>query len=156
MIAAEAVHDLVAAETDAQRRQALRQLEGGLGDLYRDWSDRLRIALARQEALIDFPDEDLPPDVEAELLASLHSLRAEIAAHLTQEFTLRGGWSYLESNYVKYLNAPALVPIDGPTCRCGNELGSQESCAGVNRFGRLNSTPSAQIPQISRTFHWAK
>jgi tRNA modification GTPase len=82
LVAAEAVHDLVAAETDAQRRQALRQLEGGLGDLYRDWSDRLRIALSRQEALIDFPDEDLPPDVEAGLLASLHALRAEIAAHL--------------------------------------------------------------------------
>jgi tRNA modification GTPase len=82
LVAAEAVHDLVAAETDAQRRQALRQLEGGLGDLYRDWSDRLRIALARQEALIDFPDEDLPADVEADLLASLHALRAEIAAHL--------------------------------------------------------------------------
>ena len=71
LLAAEAVHDLVAAETDAQRRQALRQLEGALGDLYRDWSDRLRSALARQEALIDFPDEDLPPEVEADLLASV-------------------------------------------------------------------------------------
>ena len=82
LVSAEAVHDLVAAETDAQRRQALRQLEGALGDLYRDWSDRLRSALARQEALIDFPDEDLPPEVEADLLASVHSLRGEIGAHL--------------------------------------------------------------------------
>lgn len=82
LVSAEAVHDLVAAETDAQRRQALRQLEGALGDLYRDWSERLRGALARQEALIDFPDEDLPPEVEADLLASVQSLRQEIAAHL--------------------------------------------------------------------------
>jgi tRNA modification GTPase len=82
LVSAEAVHDLVAAETDAQRRQALRQLDGALGDLYRGWSDRLRIALARQEALIDFPDEDLPPDVEADLVGSVRSLRAEIAAHL--------------------------------------------------------------------------
>jgi tRNA modification GTPase len=82
LVSAEAVHDLVAAETDAQRRQALRQLDGALGDLYRDWSDRLRIALARQEALIDFPDEDLPPDVEADLIASVRSLRAEIDTHL--------------------------------------------------------------------------
>jgi tRNA modification GTPase len=82
LVSAEAVHDLVAAETDAQRRQALRQLEGALGDLYRDWSDRLRLALARQEALIDFPDEDLPPEVEADLLASVGSLRAEIEGHL--------------------------------------------------------------------------
>ncbi len=82
LVSAEAVHDLVAAETDAQRRQALRQLEGVLGDLYRDWSNRLHIALARQEALIDFPDEDLPPDVEAGLLAALRSLREEIGTHL--------------------------------------------------------------------------
>jgi tRNA modification GTPase len=82
LVSAEAVHDLVAAETAAQRRQALRQLEGALGNLYRDWSDRLRGALARQEALIDFPEEDLPPEVEAELLAALGSLRQEIAFHL--------------------------------------------------------------------------
>jgi tRNA modification GTPase len=82
LVSAEAVHDLVAAETSAQRRQALRQLEGALGDLYRDWSARLRGALARQEALIDFPDEDLPPEVEADLLASVQLLRNEIAVHL--------------------------------------------------------------------------
>ncbi len=82
LVSAEAVHDLVAAETDAQRRQAVRQLDGALGEIYRDWSNRLRIALARQEALIDFPDEDLPPEVEADLLASVRSLRNEIDAHL--------------------------------------------------------------------------
>jgi len=82
LVSAEAVHDLVAAETDAQRRQALRQLEGALGDLYHDWSDRLRGALARQEALIDFPDEDLPLEVEADLRVSIHSLRKEIETHL--------------------------------------------------------------------------
>jgi tRNA modification GTPase len=82
LLEAEAVHDLVAAETDGQRRQALRQLEGAQGELYRGWSDRLRGALARQEAMIDFPEEDLPPEVEAELLASVSSLRMEIVSHL--------------------------------------------------------------------------
>src|SRR6202035_4611239 len=77
-----AIHDLVTAETEAQRRQALRQLEGELGVLYQDWADRLRGILAYQEALIDFPDEDLPPEVEGQLLASLHSVRGEIAGHL--------------------------------------------------------------------------
>jgi tRNA modification GTPase len=82
LVEAEAVYDLVAAETEAQRRQALRQLEGELGVLYQDWADRLRGILAYQEALIDFPDEDLPPEVEGQLLASLHSVRGEIAGHL--------------------------------------------------------------------------
>jgi tRNA modification GTPase len=82
LLEAEAVHDLIAAETEAQRRQALRQMDGALGAIYRDWADRLRGVLAYQEALIDFPDEDLPPDVEARLLATLGDIRREIAAHL--------------------------------------------------------------------------
>jgi tRNA modification GTPase len=79
---AEAVHDLIAAETEAQRRQALRQLDGALGTLYGGWADRLRLLLAQQEALIDFPDEDLPPEVEAQVRAELAALRREVAAHL--------------------------------------------------------------------------
>ena len=82
LVEAEAVYDLVAAETEAQRRQALRQLEGELGALYQDWADRLRGILAYQEALIDFPDEDLPPEVEEQLLGTMHTVRAEIATHL--------------------------------------------------------------------------
>lgn len=82
LVEAEAVHDLVSAETEAQRRQALRQLDGELGRIYRRWSDQLRYMLAQQEALIDFPDEDLPPEVEAELAATLSTLRSEIASHL--------------------------------------------------------------------------
>ena len=82
LVEAEAVHDLVSAETEAQRVQALRQLEGKLGTLYRDWADRLLGVLASQEALIDFPDEDLPPGVEHRLLETLGSVRTEIAAHL--------------------------------------------------------------------------
>jgi tRNA modification GTPase len=82
LVEAEAVHDLIAAETEAQRRQALRQLEGELGALYQDWADRLRGILAYQEALIDFPDEDLPPEVEDQLLITLHTVGAEIATHL--------------------------------------------------------------------------
>ena len=82
LVEAEAVHDLVAAETDAQRRQALRQLDGELGAMYRGWSDRLRTVLAEQEALIDFPDEDLPPEIEAASQRELMALRTELAAHL--------------------------------------------------------------------------
>src|ERR1700722_13639338 len=82
LVEAEAVNDLIAAESEAQRRQALRHMEGALGALYRDWADRVRGILANQEALIDFPDEDLPPDVEADLLATLRRIRVEIGDHL--------------------------------------------------------------------------
>jgi tRNA modification GTPase len=79
---AEAIADLVAAETEAQRRQALRQLDGGLGTLYRGWSERLLRLLAHLEAAIDFPDEDLPPGLEAEIGDEAAALADEIDCHL--------------------------------------------------------------------------
>jgi tRNA modification GTPase len=82
---AEAVHDLVCAETEAQRVQALRQLEGALSSLYGGWARRLTALLAQQEALIDFPDEDLPPEVTGKLQQELDLLQAEIAAHLADD-----------------------------------------------------------------------
>ena len=54
---AEAVADLIDAETDAQRRQALNQLDGGLSTILAGWADTLRRHLAIAEALIDFPEE---------------------------------------------------------------------------------------------------
>ncbi|MBV9782746.1 MAG: tRNA uridine-5-carboxymethylaminomethyl(34) synthesis GTPase MnmE [Acidisphaera sp.] len=85
LIEAEAVADLVEAETSAQRRQALRQLDGALGELYGGWAERLRRLMAQQEALIDFPDEDLPPEVEAGVLREIDDLRAAIGGHLQDD-----------------------------------------------------------------------
>ncbi|MGE0658857.1 MAG: tRNA uridine-5-carboxymethylaminomethyl(34) synthesis GTPase MnmE [Reyranellaceae bacterium] len=79
---AEAIADLVAAETAAQRRQALRQLDGALGALYEDWRQRLLRTLAHLEADIDFPDEDLPEETTPAALPALATLTEEIAAHL--------------------------------------------------------------------------
>ena len=79
---AEAVADLAAAETEAQRRQALRQLDGHLGAVYRGWGERLLRLLAHLEAAIDFPDEDLPPEIEAEVAAGAQALADAIEAHL--------------------------------------------------------------------------
>lgn len=82
LTAAEAIADLVAAETAQQRRQALRQMEGALAALYEDWRARLLRALAHLEADIDFPDEDLPQGVAEAVRPELMLLRAEIDAHL--------------------------------------------------------------------------
>ena len=85
LTAAEGIADLVAAETAAQRRQALRQLEGELGRLYDGWRERLLRALAHVEAAIDYPDEDLPDDVARQAAAMLGDLRHEMAAHLADQ-----------------------------------------------------------------------
>jgi tRNA modification GTPase len=82
LLQAEAIADLAAAETEAQRRQALRQLDGELGGLYRGWTDRLTRILAHLEAAIDFPDEDLPPEIEDRICGETKHLLAEIERHL--------------------------------------------------------------------------
>jgi tRNA modification GTPase len=83
LLQAEAIADLAAAETEAQRRQALRQLKGELGGLYCGWRDRLTRVLAHLEAAIDFPDEDLPPEIEERILDETTELVAEIERHLS-------------------------------------------------------------------------
>ena len=79
---AEGLADLVAAETAAQRRQALRQMDGALVALYDDWRRRLIDAMAGIEAEIDFSDQDLPQGVFDGLAAPLAQLADEIGAHL--------------------------------------------------------------------------
>jgi len=82
LTSAEAVADLVAAETTAQRRQALRQYDGALFKLYDGWRDTLLRAVAHLEASIDFPDENLPTNVVARIWPEVERLRGEIATHL--------------------------------------------------------------------------
>ncbi len=82
LLQAEAIADLAEAETEAQRRQALRQLGGELGDVYRGWRDRLTRILAHLEAAIDFPDEDLPPEIEDRIASETEALGVEIERHL--------------------------------------------------------------------------
>ena len=82
LTAAEGLADLVNAETEAQRRQALRQLRGELGALYEGWRQELMRALAHIEAHIDFPDEGLPLDLAERTKTAVAAVSAEIARHL--------------------------------------------------------------------------
>ena len=76
---AEGLLDLIDAETQAQRRQALAQSEGALAVLYGAWEERIFLLLCQREADIDFADEDLPRSPQG---AELQSLIEQIEAHL--------------------------------------------------------------------------
>jgi tRNA modification GTPase len=76
---AEGLDDLIHADTDRQRRQALRQLNGLLGDKARSWRDQIIEAAALIEAGIDFADEgDVPAELMAPAVARIEALLAEI------------------------------------------------------------------------------
>jgi tRNA modification GTPase len=79
---AEAVADLVDAETEAQRRQALGQLEGDLARRHAAWRTALIEALAVLEAAVDFPDEEVPENVADEAAPALAIIADELAAAL--------------------------------------------------------------------------
>ncbi len=79
---AEGIADLVAAETEQQRRLALQQMDGALHRLYEDWRTLGLSTLAHLEAAIDFPDEDLPAGIANQVRDGVVQLQAEIGAHL--------------------------------------------------------------------------
>jgi tRNA modification GTPase len=78
----EALGDLIAAETESQARQAMRQLSRGLGLRCEDWRRRILEARALAEAEIDFPDEGLPDGLIARLGPVIATLVAEFDACL--------------------------------------------------------------------------
>ncbi|MBY0562677.1 MAG: tRNA uridine-5-carboxymethylaminomethyl(34) synthesis GTPase MnmE [Hyphomonadaceae bacterium] len=79
---AEGLADLVEAETEGQRRQALRQAKGALSAVYEGWRAQLIEAAALIEAEIDFPDEDLPGALAQRAAPILQALTADMARHL--------------------------------------------------------------------------
>ncbi|EJN14079.1 small GTP-binding protein domain containing protein, partial [Bradyrhizobium sp. YR681] len=83
---AEGLDDLIHADTDRQRRQALRQLQGLLGDRARDWRERIIEASALIEAGIDFSDEgDVPAELRAPAVKAIRNLHDEIAKVLAAQ-----------------------------------------------------------------------
>lgn len=79
---AEAIADLVDAETPGQRRQALRQYEGALAALYDGWRDRLIKASAWTEAAIDFSEEEIPETVLENARREAAGILEEMQLHL--------------------------------------------------------------------------
>ncbi|MBD3678224.1 MAG: tRNA uridine-5-carboxymethylaminomethyl(34) synthesis GTPase MnmE [Rhodobacteraceae bacterium] len=79
----EGLGDLIEAETEAQRRQAMRVFTGGLGAKAEGWRTRLIRAAALIEATIDFADEDVPVDVGPEVLENLQAVMSDLREEIT-------------------------------------------------------------------------
>lgn len=83
LVEIEGLADLIAAETEMQRRLAVEHTAGGLSKLYQEWADRLTRARALIEAELDFADEDdVPGSVSDRVWEGMARLQAEMGGHL--------------------------------------------------------------------------
>lgn len=83
LVEIEGLADLIAAETEMQRRLAVEHTAGGLSKLYQEWADRLTRARALIEAELDFADEDdVPGSVSDMVWEDMARLEAELRGHL--------------------------------------------------------------------------
>jgi tRNA modification GTPase len=103
---AEGLDDLIHADTDRQRRQALRQLKGLLGDRARDWRARIIEASALIEAGIDFSDEG---DVSAELLAPARARIVALRDEIQEVLAAQGKAERLRDGMVVAIAGPPNV-----------------------------------------------
>jgi tRNA modification GTPase len=131
LTAVEGLADLIDAETRAQARQALHQLDGALGRLYEEWRRVLLGALARLEAEIDFaPEEEVPDDLLASVRPEVERLSAEIATHLA------------DGHRGERLRAGLTVAVIGPPNAGKSSL--------VNRLARRDVAIVTPVPGTTR------
>ena len=85
LTSAEAVADLVAAQTVAQRHQALGQYDGALAALYDDWRTQLTGLLAHAETTVDFSDEELPTDIQESIRDNILYIKGQITQYIDDQ-----------------------------------------------------------------------
>lgn len=127
---AEAIADLVDAETPAQCRQALRQYDGALARLYDGWRSELSKALAWAEAAIDFSDEDLPGDVVSDARQIASVVGEAIAAHLNDAHR---GELVREGLFVAVVGAPNAGKSSLVNALAGRDVAIVAETAGTTR-----------------------
>ena len=82
----EGLADLIESETEAQRRLAIRSMDGALSSKVQEWRKDLIRAVSLIEATIDFADEDIPTDVAPEVLGLINKTQSDIKSEIKGSF----------------------------------------------------------------------
>lgn len=125
----EGLSDLLMAETEAQHRQAMRQLRGGIAALAEGWRDRLIDVAAQVAAMIDFADEEVPQTPAASL-----KILTEVAEQMAAE--IRG------SRVAERLRDGFEVALVGPPNVGKSTL--------INRLARREAALVTEVPGTTR------
>ena len=85
LMQAESIVDLINAETEMQHKLAINQLQGKNSNFYNNLRQKIVEILALLEAFIDFPEEDIPQDMQDEILAKISNIKIEIQNNLNDD-----------------------------------------------------------------------
>ena len=130
LVQAEAIPDLIASETSLQHQQAFKQLDGKLGKIYEKWRFEIIEVSAMIEALIDFPDEDLPIQTNKIINNKINNLKKEISAHLNDN---KIGQKIKEGLNIAIIGAPNTGKSSLINFLSGSEIAIVSKIAGTTR-----------------------
>ena len=85
LLKAESIADLISAETELQRKQAIKIMNGISSNKFNSWREKLLKILSHIEAKIDFPDEELPKDILIKIKKSSDEISGEIKKTLDDQ-----------------------------------------------------------------------
>ncbi len=127
---AEGIADLIHAETQSQKAQALSQMSGVLADIYEGWAERLTKILAYIEAEIEFPDEDLPNEILPCITPQIQELTTEIDMHLNDN---RRGERLRNGIHIAIIGAPNAGKSSLVNALAQRDIAIVSSIAGTTR-----------------------
>jgi len=87
LLKAESIGDLISSETEIQRRQAIKMVTGKSNEIYNSWRENMLKILSHVEAKIDFPEDDLPKDIEEKIKNEVGKIKKEIIKNLDDQKT---------------------------------------------------------------------
>jgi len=137
LLGVEALADLIDSETDLQRQQAWAQMDGALRGPATEWREKLIALAARLETLIDFADEDLPPDVAADWGDRAQALATEMQAVLND--------SQFGERVRNGVRVALLGPVNAGKSTLLNHLAGREAAIVSDTAGTTRDVVTATI-----------